>query len=54
MPLYEFECKCGNEESLQLPMSQHKSRPDCPICGKTMKRKISAVTLLGMKNGSSK
>ena len=48
MPLYEFECKCGNKETLQLPMDKRHSIPDCPICGEYMKRVVSNVSLGGM------
>lgn len=54
MPIYEFKCNCGHEEGFQLPMSQYQSKQTCKKCGKEMSRKVSAVTLLGMKNGSSK
>lgn len=42
MPLYEYECKCGNTfEELQKVDAEP---PDCPKCNRMAKRKISLTS----------
>jgi predicted nucleic acid-binding Zn ribbon protein len=36
---YEFECKCGNTETINCSMDEVSNmRPVCPECGHVMKR----------------
>ena len=39
---YTFECKCGNLETLNLPVTECDSKPPCSKCGKKMTRNFVA------------
>lgn len=41
MPLYEFECDCGERAEILLPLQEY-DRPQICKCGKVMLRKMSA------------
>ena len=42
MPIYEFKCGGGHVVEKQLPMSSDQREMECPECGTTAKRMISA------------
>jgi len=44
MPLYEYECECGNKEDVLLPYGEYDQLQVCG-CGKTMQRIISLPTI---------
>jgi len=50
MPLYEYQCKCGNEEDVLLSFQDTQSQI-CK-CGKVMQRKISLSSLVMKQTGS--
>lgn len=45
MPIYEFKCSDGHLSERQLPMSSEQREIDCPTCGDTAKRMISAPSV---------
>lgn len=47
MPIYEYECECGEKEDKLLPM-QESSQPQVCTCGKVM-RHIMSVSSFVMK-----
>ena len=40
MPLYEYQCECGNEAEVRLPFEESNQFQACE-CGKIMQRKMS-------------
>ena len=42
MPVYEFECKCGNLFEKLVPMDTKKS--ECPLCRKKASKIMSPCT----------
>lgn len=50
MPMYTFQCECGNEEEHLVPM-QHRDQVviDCSKCRKRMKRAVDSPKLGGEK-----
>lgn len=42
MPIYEFKCPDGHLSERQLPMTSETRQLDCPECGVTATRIISA------------
>lgn len=49
MPVYEFECKCGNVFEELVPMDT-KSFP-CPKCNKEKAKKIMSPCTFELKGG---
>lgn len=49
MPLYEYQCECGNRQEILLPL-QH-SEQICE-CGRIMQRKISLPSFVLKQTGS--
>lgn len=49
MPLYDYRCpSCGAEQEVQHAMSEiGKIQVKCDQCGTTMKKMLSAPTLIG-------
>lgn len=45
MPLYEFRCPEGNQFEASFSMSQAPGSIDCPDCGQSSRRRISAPKL---------
>lgn len=45
MPIYEFKCGSGHRSERQLPMSTEQREIDCPVCGETANRMISAPSV---------
>ncbi len=41
MPIYEYQCECGNEEERRLSYEEGGQPQTCE-CGETLKRKMSA------------
>jgi len=41
LPLYEFECSCGNKREIALKMSERNSAQSCAECGSLLTRVIS-------------
>lgn len=50
MPLYEYQCECGNGEEILLSFQDTKSQV-CR-CGKVMQRKISLPTFVMTQTGN--
>jgi len=42
MPLYEFECDCGERAEILLPIKDYDQPQICTKCEKVMLRKMSA------------
>ncbi len=45
MPLYEFRCPQGEQFEASFPMSEAPEVLDCPDCGQSSRRRISAAKL---------
>jgi len=41
MPLYEFECTCGESKELPLSISGRNKVQNCDVCGSVLTRVIS-------------
>ncbi len=52
MPLYEFQCECGNGESKILPISQFDQPRVCRGCGATMQHLMSRSSFVMKQTGS--
>ena len=50
MPIYEYECKCGNREEKFFHMSDTPNEIECEKCGGEMKKVIS-LTAFSLKGG---
>ena len=50
MPLYEYQCECGNGEDVLL--SFQDTQPQICKCGKVMQRKISLPSFVMKQTGS--
>jgi len=50
MPLYEYQCECGNEEDVLL--SFQDTKPQVCECGKVMQRKISLPSFVMKQTGN--
>lgn len=50
MPIYEYQCRCGNGESKILPISQF-DQPQVCECGKTMQRLMSVSSFVMKQTG---
>jgi putative FmdB family regulatory protein len=44
MPLYEFQCDCGNRKELTTKIDEQA--PACDVCGLRMKRLMSAPAFI--------
>ena len=42
MPIYEFQCSDGHLSEKRLPLTSEEREADCPDCGLTAHRIISA------------
>ncbi len=51
MPLYEYQCRCGNGESKILPISQF-DQPQMCGCGRVMDRKMSRSSFVMKQTGN--
>ena len=51
MPLYEYQCNCGNGEDRFLPYSQF-SEPQTCGCGEVMEHKMSRSSFVMKQTGS--
>ena len=40
MPVYEYECKCGEAFEVAFPTFSSVETPQCPACGSTRVRKL--------------
>lgn len=50
MPLYEYQCECGNENDILL--SFQDTQPQVCECGKAMQRKISLPSIVMKQTGN--
>ncbi len=50
MPIYEYECECGEKEDKLLPM-QEGSQPQVCTCGKVMWRIMSVPSFVMKQTG---
>ena len=50
MPIYEYECECGEKEDKLLPM-QDSSQPQVCTCGKVMRRIMSVPSFIMKQTG---
>jgi len=48
MPIYEYQCDCGNKEERLLPMQEYNQSQTC-VCGKVMLLKISVPAIAILK-----
>jgi len=44
MPMYEYECACGNTDEMFFHISEAQDTIECKKCGKQMKRIISTTS----------
>jgi len=49
MPIYEYQCECGNEGEFILPLN---SRAPICKCGKIMQRKLSVSSFVMKPTGN--
>jgi putative FmdB family regulatory protein len=50
MPIYEYQCgNCGEDFTRLRPMAEYNAASDCPACGGTGERLITAPQLNLMK-----
>jgi len=45
MPIYTFECK-DCEEEIELLQKMDERPPECPVCGRSMVKLISATSFI--------
>ena len=50
MPLYEYQCGCGNEKEILLPFGD-ADQPQICECGKVMQRKMSTYSFTHKQSG---
>ena len=50
MPLYDFQCECGNQQELIVPIGESII---CSKCGLKMKRKFSLPSIISKKSQRS-
>ncbi len=50
MPIYEYQCECGEKETKLLPM-QESSQPQVCTCGKVMRRIMSVSSFVKKQSG---
>ena len=50
MPLYEYQCECGNEKDILLSFSE-TDQPQICKCGRVMQRKISLPSFVMTQTG---
>ena len=50
MPIYEYQCECGEKEDKLLPM-QESSQPQVCTCGKVMRRMMSVSSFVMKQTG---
>jgi len=49
MPIYEYQCECGNKQEVMLPVQDRNQPQTCSVCGKVMERKLSIPQPVIMK-----
>ena len=49
MPIYEYQCECGNEQDLRRSVDERNSPVACKVCGKGMALQWSAPCPAVMK-----
>ena len=53
MPTYEYHCRrCNRRFDKFRPMSEYDQPADCPTCGESSERIISAVACFTSSNGN--
>ncbi len=50
MPIYEYECECGEKEDKLLPMQEGSQQRVC-TCGKVMRHIMSVSSSVMKQNG---
>ena len=45
MPTYDYKCECGHVFRKLRPMSESSEPADCPKCGKSAKKTLTAPNL---------
>ena len=51
MPLYEYQCDCGNERELKLSLEEYDQLQTCE-CGEVMQRKMSVSSFVMKQTGN--